>query len=75
MPRSFSVGAKVFNGQDIYFAGLEELRHIEIVGAIGSGDSFGIGNSMTVQPDLGAIVDAAEMQPGVLFLLRGGQAL
>ena len=27
-----------FNGEDVGFAGLEEFRHIEVVGAIGSGD-------------------------------------
>ena len=45
-----------------------ERRDFVFVGAIGAGYVFGVGDFVAVEPDVGAIVDAAEVQPHLTIL-------
>ena len=77
MPRSFSVGANVSTASTFVLPGFSKLGHIEVVGAIGSGHWLTIRDLVAVQPDFGAIVDAAKVQPEarILAVRRGRREL
>ena len=63
MPRSFSVCAKVSTASEFAWPCDERGGDIVFVGAIGAGYIFGVGDFVAVEPDIGAVIDAAEMQP------------
>ncbi len=65
MPRSFSVCAMVSTASAFGPLAREKRRDVEFVGAIGAGDFVRFGDPVAVEPDVGAIVDAAEIQPDV----------
>ena len=54
---------KCFYSEYIRFARLQKIGHIEVVGAVCAGNCFRVGDPMAVQPYIGSIVEAAEVQP------------
>src|SRR5580692_10815762 len=52
-----------FHGQGIWLAWRELRGDFVFVGAIGAGYVFGVGDFAAVEPDVGAVIDAAEVEP------------
>ena len=71
--RSFSVGAKTCTASTFSAPGFDGVGDVEFVGAPGSGHVVGVGDLLSVQPDVGAIVDAVEIQPDGLSLVSSRQ--
>jgi hypothetical protein len=61
-----------FDREYIFCAGLEEVRYVEVIGAICAGDSGGVGDATAVNPNLAAVVDAAEVDTGAQIAGCGG---
>ncbi len=57
------MGAKTCTARTFSRAGLHGIGHVEFVSAPGSGDVVGVGDLFSVEPDVGAVVDALEIQP------------
>ena len=66
-------GREGLHGQHIHLAWFQELRYIKVIGAIGSGNLSRVRDSVAVQPDFAAVVDATEMKPESRFFLRCGR--
>src|SRR5258708_32012672 len=56
-------GGEDFNGESVFAEIVEELVDPEFVGAVGAGDFFAVGKLLAIEPDVGAVIDAKEMQP------------
>ena len=56
-------GREGFDGDGVFLAGVQVVSHIEVVGSIGAGDLLVVGDLLAVDPEIGAVVDAAEVQP------------
>ena len=72
MARSFSVGAKTWTARTFSAAGLDGVGDVEFVGAPGSGDVVGVGDLFSVEEDVGAVIDAVEIQPDGFSGVGGG---
>ena len=46
------------------------FRNVKFEGTVSAGDVFGVGDFLAVEPDVGAVIDAVEMQP--ISFCRGG---
>src|SRR5689334_7515960 len=47
-------------------AGMSGLAHVELVAAVGSGNLRTVRDLLSVYPEIGAVVDAIEVQPDVI---------
>ena len=73
MARSWSVGEKTLHGENVFRARPGGVGDVEFVGAPGAGHVVGLGDLLSVEPDVGAVVDAVEIQPDRLALVSRGQ--
>src|ERR1700726_2117797 len=48
-------GSRYFDGQGIWFAGVERLAYVELKGRKRSRDVFSVGDLLPVEPDIGAV--------------------
>ena len=56
-------GGEDLHGENVRFSQDSVSGDVELVGSPGSGYVFRLGERLAVQPDVGAVVDAAEIQP------------
>ena len=64
-------GREDFERQGIRGSRLQELGDVEFVGAVGARDVVRVGNFLTVDPDVGAVVDTEKIQPDVFARVHG----
>ena len=57
-----------FNGQHVRPVAHQQRRDVEFVGAIRAGNFARVCDALAVEPDVGAIVDAIEIQPHALAI-------
>ena len=54
-----------FYRQSIAFSGMQKFSSVEFENPEGAGDFGGIGDLLAVDPDIGPVVDAIQMQPRI----------
>ncbi len=57
------MGAKTCTARTFSAPGFSGFGDVEFVSAPGTGDVIGVGDLLSVEPDVGAVVDASEIQP------------
>src|SRR5207302_1095416 len=62
-----------FHGDGVTLACLNELADIEFKGSVGAGNLGFVGDLSSIDPEIRAIVNSQEIQPGLLVLIVGWQ--
>ena len=58
------------DGQDVWLSGQNGAGDIELVGSIGAGNLFVISDELPIEPHVGTVVNAFEIQPDLSALRR-----
>jgi len=65
-------GREDFDGEGILAGFVQKFADTEFIGAIGAGDFAAVGKLLAVEPDVGAVIDAEEMEPDGSVGISGG---
>ena len=66
-------GSKDFDGEGVLAGLVQEIADLKFVGTIGAGDVVASGELLAVEPDVGTVIDAQEMEPDETIGRIGGR--